>query len=404
MKNLKAILAALTIFTFLFTACKSPERLLESGNYDYTIDRSIRKIAGKKKKDPAYVAALEEAFERATKADMRRIETLKREGSGNYWVQVHNVEQGIARRQSKVSPLLPLEDKRGYQATFSFVRIDEMLTESRQNAAEFYYVRGNSFMNAARRGDKNAARSAHNILAKTKEYFDNYKDRANLMQEAHRLGIVHVLYTTENRAGTSLPRGFDQEMRSVSVRDFNTFWKTYYSQPVKGIVMDYRVVMSVEEIRAGREEYRERAYVDLKDIKDGYTYVLDNNGNVLKDTLGNDIKVDRIVTISASVLETYQYKNAVVKGRLEYFDARTNEKTYSDVIVAEAIFDNYAATFVGDRRALSSDSRRHIGNSPRPFPTDSQLIMTAARKMRPVIKSKMGNRDLTPRIAVIAGN
>jgi len=53
---------------------------------------------------------------------------------------------------------------------------------------------------------------------------------------------------------------------------------------------------------------------------------------------------------------------------------------------------------------LSNDSRRNIGNSPRPFPTDSQLIMTAARKMRPAIKSKMANRDLTPRIAVVAGN
>lgn len=404
MKNLKVILAALTIFTFLFTACKSPEKLLENGNYDYTIDRSIRKIAGKKKKDPVYVAALEEAFERATKADMRRIETLKREGSGNYWVKVHDIENGIARRQNKISPLLPLQDKRGYQAAFSFVRIDEMLTESRQNAAEFYYVRGNSFMNAARNGDKNAARSAYQILAKTKKYFDNYKDRANLMKEAHDLGIVHIIYTTENRAGTTLPYGFDQEIKNVSVRDFNTFWKTYYSKPVRGVVMDYRVVMSVEEIRAGREEYREREYVDLKEIKDGFTYVLDNNGNVLKDTLGNDIKVDRFVTISASVLETYQYKNALVKGRLEYFDARTNERTYSDAIVAEAVFDNYAATFRGDRRALSNESRRHIGNSPRPFPTDSQLIMTAARKMRPAIKSKMANRDLTPRIAVVAGN
>ena len=404
MKNLKNILAVLTIFTFLFTACKSPEKLLENGNYDYTIDRSVRKLAGKKKKDPAYVAALEEAFERATKADMRRIETLKKEGTGNYWVKVNNIELGIRCRQSTISPLLPLQDKRGYQATFSFVRIDEMLAESRKNAAEYYYVRANSYMNSARNGDKNAARSAYNTLTKTKEYFENYKDRANLMHEAHNLGMVHVLYSTENRAGTTLPHGFDQELKNVNVRDFNTFWKTYYSQPVNGVVLDYRVVMSVEEIRAGREEYREREYVDLKEIKDGYTYVLDNNGNVLKDTLGNDIKVDRYRTISASVLETYQYKNALVKGRLEYFDARTNEKTYSDVIVAEAIFDNYAATFRGDRRALSSDSRRHIGNSPRPFPTDNQLIMTAAGKMRPVIKNKMANKDLTPRIAVVAGN
>lgn len=404
MKNLKTFLTAFTLLTFLFTACKSPQKLIERGNYDETIDLSIRKLAGKKKKDPTYVLALEEAFERATTADMRQIEILKREGTGNYWVRVHDIEEGIAKRQNKVGRLLPLQDKKGYQAAFSFVKIDKMLAESRQNAAEFYYVRGNSFMKSARQGDKNAARSAYELLAKTKQYFDNYKDRANLMQEAHDLGMVHILYKTENRAGTTLPRGLEQEIKNVSVSDYNTFWKTYYSAPVNGLSMDYNVVMSVEEIRAGREELREREYVDLQEIKDGFTYVLDDNGNVLKDTLGNDIKVDRYVTISAVVFETYQYKNALVKGRLEYFDARTNEKTYSDVIVAEAIFDNYAATFRGDRRALSDESCRNIGNQPLPFPSNNQLVTIAAQKMRPVIKEKMSNRDLTPRLVVVAEN
>ena len=381
MNNLKLFAAVFVLFACLFTACKSPQKLIENGNYDQTIDLTVRKLTGKKKKDPQLVAAPEEAFERATRADMREIEGLKRSGTGNFWSHIHDLQKGMQKRQDKISPLLPLRDKKGYQATFAFVKTGPMLTESGKNAAEFYYRKGKAHLEAGRSGDKKAARSAYETLAKTKHYFADYKDRSTLMQEAHTLGTVHILYTAENRAGTTLSRDMHHTLHNFNVRNHNTFWKNYYSVAPADVNLDYKIVMSLEEIRAGREELREREYVDVKEIQDGFTYVLDDNGNVMKDTPGNDIKTERYINIQAFVLETYQYKNAWVKGRLEHFDARTGEKTYSDVITAEAIFDNYEATFRGDRRALSPQSRRIIGNVPLPFPSDEHLITDALRQL-----------------------
>ena len=129
--------------------------------------------------------------------------------------------------------------------------------------------------------------------------------------------------------------------------------------------------------------------MDDKEIEDGWDYVLDSNGNVLKDTLGNDVKIPRKVIIKARVLETFQQKEARVAGVLEFYDNHTKEVIRRENITADAIFENYASTFQGDRRALSADSKKRIGNRPLPFPTDVDLLLNAADALNPTIKGKI---------------
>ena len=130
------------------------------------------------------------------------------------------------------------------------------------------------------------------------------------------------------------------------------------------------------------------------EIKDGFEYILDENGNVMKDSLGNYIKVDRYVEIQAWVLETFQQKMANVSGQLEFYDTRTNELIDRKKLVADAIFENYASTFEGDRRALSRESKRRIGNRPLPFPTNEALLYDAAQSLKPIIKEKLSRTRL----------
>ncbi len=61
----------------------------------------------------------------------------------------------------------------------------------------------------------------------------------------------------------------------------------------------------------------------------------------------------------------------------------------TDRIAVEAVFENYAATFRGDDRALSQQSRQRIGNRPLPFPENEDLLFTAAEQLKPVIKEKI---------------
>ena len=62
--------AFLITLTFLFNACTSPMKLVETGNYDQAINASIKKLSGKKKKKHKHVMALETAFGKATKRDI----------------------------------------------------------------------------------------------------------------------------------------------------------------------------------------------------------------------------------------------------------------------------------------------------------------------------------------------
>jgi len=203
------------------------------------------------------------------------------------------------------------------------------------------------------------------------------------------LGTNHILFQMENQANTFIPKDFEREIMTLSVSDFNDRWHQYYLSPDAVATFDYNIIMKLRRVDVGRETLREREYVDSKRIKDGYDYVLDGNGNVQKDTLGNDIKVDRYVDIYATVFETLQHKEARVGGTLEIFDTATKDLIRTETVDVVTDFENYASTFRGDRRALSRDSRRHLGNSPVPFPSDADMILLAVDNLKPAIMSKL---------------
>jgi hypothetical protein len=92
-----------------------------------------------------------------------------------------------------------------------------------------------------------------------------------------------------------------------------------------------------------------------------------------------------MVKIQAFINEVYQNKVAAVRGRLTFFDYRTNSFLETRPLNAESVFENYAATFRGDQRAISDQSRQRIGNRPLPFPDNATMLLEAARRLRPMI-------------------
>ena len=388
------LLASLLALAVMMTSCASIQKLVDQGRYDDAFELAVKKLAGKKKKNPKYVAGLETAFERLTERDMKQIKLLKQDDRPSNWVKINNIHERIARRQSIVEPILPLYDKKGYKAAFRFVRIDDMIQESKEKAAGFYYASGLKSLEAAERGDKRAARRAYDELNKTKQYFTPYRDRTALMQKAHELGIAHIVFEMKNNAPAYLPPYFEEELLRISTGDINNFWNQYHLKMDKDISYDYKVVMNIRDIDVSPERMDAREYIDRKEVQDGFDYVLDENGNVAKDTLGNDLKVKRFKIIEAVVLETTQHKAAIVGGYLEYFDLNTNDLLRSDPISVEAVFTNCAATFRGNYDALSRQSRRRIGNHPMPFPRDEDLLVQAAQDLKPIVKNRMGQSSL----------
>ena len=385
--NLKSALCASIII--LASACTSPEKLIEQGNFDQAVALSVKKLSGKKNKKEKFVKATEEAFRRATNLDMRRIKTLEAEGRAENWVEINRIYSKIKKRQDLIEPLLPLIDREGYKADFMFVKVDGLLNESKEKAAHFYYIEGKRLLAQAELGDKDAARQAYRQFEYIGQYYKSFKDESKLMRKAHDLGIVYVLFSMENNSYSILPRDFEREIKRISVNDMESMWRKVHLAPERNRDYDYKVVMNLRQIDVSPEQFREREYIDRNTIEDGWRYVLDSKGNVLKDSLGNDVKEPNKVEVLARVFETLQTKSAIVSGTLEFFDNQTNRIIHQEPITAETIFENYAARFDGDRRALSKESKQKIGNAPMPFPSDEALVLQAADRLKPVIIEKI---------------
>lgn len=389
MKRITPFLFYLAVSLFAFQSCVSAEKLVDTGNYDQAIELAKRKLSGKQRKNPKLVRAAEEAFAKITVRDLREIDRLKASNREDAWGKINAITRRMRKRQDALSPLLPLTDKHGYTATFQFAQVDGLEEESRDKAAAYHYASAKDLLIQAEGGNKAAARSAYRELEETLRYFRNYRDVAALKQYAHELGMTHILVRVENKAPVVAPTAFERRLREINVADLNNFWQQYYIYEDRQVNFDYEIKVAITQIAVSPELIREREYVDTRNIQDGFEYVLDNKGNVLKDSLGNDVTIPKEITVKAWVLETLQQKEANVEGVVEVYNLRNRRLVRSEPLAASALFENYASTYRGDKRALSSDTRRRIGNRPVPFPANEILILQAADQLKPALLDRI---------------
>ena len=389
MRRITVVIFMLSTVLFTLQSCVSAEKLVDSGRYDDAIALAQRKLSGKQRKNPKLVQAAEEAFRKVTAREMREIDRLKNSNDEGKWGRINAIPRRIRDRQEALQPLLPLTDKNGYTAQFRFVQVDGLEQESREKAAAFHYAEAGKLLQLARQGDKDAARTAYRELEETQRYFQRYENSNALKAEAHQLGITHILVSVQNNAPVVTPAEFDRYLTSINVDELNNFWQHYHIRETRRNNYDYEIKLRITDIVISPEVVREREYVDSRNIQDGFEYVLDERGNVAKDSLGNDITVPREVTIEAWVLETLQQKEAIVEGLVELRNLETGRLIRTAPLTANAMFENYASTFRGDKRALSTETRRRIGNSPVPFPSNEILILQAAEQLKPVLLDRI---------------
>lgn len=386
---MKNYIVALLVLVIAMSACKSTTTIIEQGDYDAAINKSLSRLVGKKKKKADEVAALELAFSKATDRDIAKIESLKRSNRGEVWEEIYSMTKKIARRQKSIEPLLPLVDENGYQAKFKFVKVNQLVEESRSKAAKHLYRSAENLLLRAAAGDKQAAREAYGKLDRIERYYDTYLNRRDLMLRARQLGMVYITFKMVNESNAILPRDFEKEILTMDLKGMNSLWETFHLIPQENIQYDYEAIMELKSIDISPERIVERNYREEKEIEDGTRVARDEDDNVLKDSLGNVIEVPVIKIISADIVEVLQTKSAIVGGDLMVINKYDNNLLDQQPIAAEAIFEHYASTYQGDRRALTAETRRRIGNRPIDFPTDAQLLFDAASVLKPILKEKL---------------
>ncbi|MEZ4920998.1 MAG: hypothetical protein R2792_17990 [Saprospiraceae bacterium] len=374
----------------LFASCQTAQKYIESGNYDGAIGYCISKLRGKKNKKVEYVQGLEMAFKKATERDMRLVDNLIAAGREENWAKINSIHRNIKSRQDKISPLLPLRSKDGYQASFKFVNIERLEQSSRERAAEYLYDCAEDLIQQGANGDREAAREAYGKLQELKsKYFQDFRNVDQLMAEASQLGTTYVLFQIGNQSNQVLPGDFNERILAFNTRDLNSRWKEFHFSAQRGVDYHYQVKFNIRSVDISPERVNERIYTDEKEIEDGWKYVLDDKGNVKKDSLGNDVKAKRYAIVRADIVEVLQTKAVRMIGNLEIYNSTGTNRLDSHEMSTEVLFEHYASTFQGDRRALSEQSRRRIGNRPVPFPQNSEMLAQAADNLKPQIREEL---------------
>ena len=376
------------IVILLVSSCSSSTKLLEKGDYDAAIDKSIKKLM-KSPDNQKEVAVLKKAWALANGHNLDAIEKLKLTGRPDIWGDVYLNYLALDNRQEKVRRL---PDNVLQQIGFTKENYAGEQMAALKTAVAYNYENASVLLET---GNKSDAREAYNEFLFIQDNMPNYKDVAVKIEQAVNYGTNYVLLQIENQSDAVLPKNYEEQIRKMSLSDLNQLWVQFDSYARQDFAYDFYVDILLTEINVSPELVQQEKVVETIEVEDGWDYVLDGNGNVMKDSLGNDIKVTRYATLKAYVTKTHMNKKAQVKGTLDYYENRTGQLIKTFPITTEFVFDYWYATFEGDERALTKDTYELLQNNPIPFPTDPEIVFDTSDELKRIAYNQIRNdKDL----------
>jgi hypothetical protein len=358
--------------------CASSSKLLQRGRYDAAIEKSVQRLRKKPDREKE-ILVLERAYNIANEQDMERIRFLEREGNPRNMEQLVQLYTRLRNRQSLVRTVTPLHlPNRVVQ--FPYIEYDEQIISARQGAAQFFY---NNALGLMQRGDKESYRQAWYELFKVQEYGGNFPDVERLMDEARDKGVSRALVTVQNHSHLNLPNEFIDALLTVDTRGLDNDWVEFYYRDLdESIYFDYFLVVNLRMIGVSPDRTTEKDYMVRKRVEDGFEYALDANGNVLKDSLGNDIKIPKFKTLVCTVIETIQEKDVAIEGDLEIFSERPRRLLKREPLGAASRFEHHSARAIGDLEALDEETLAMVESKPMPFPSEPEMVLRTADAFR----------------------
>jgi hypothetical protein len=310
---MKKIISSIFILTLLLSGCGSSKKQLQKGNYDAAIDKAVKQLR-KDATDEKQIGILTQSYKIANDQDNERIRFLKMEGKPDSWDEIYLIYKAMNDRQSLVRTVTPLNDN-GRSVDFPYIDYMPEMIGAKRKAADFYYAHGNELMKV---GIKDSYRQAFNEFIRAKQYVGDYEGIDNKIQDSKSLGMSKVLVSIRNSSVLKFPPEFEQDLLALDLPRLNSDWVEYHTQNLnENNKYDYFVNVNVKIIAVSPDQTMQRDSVIKRDVEDGFTYVLDKKGNVMRDSLGNDIKQKKYKTLQCALVETLQSKACHIDGDVE---------------------------------------------------------------------------------------
>lgn len=363
----------------LLAGCSVAQQHLNNGNYQAAIEVGAQKMRKNPKKADKTILAIERAFKIEKSRILDRVNQLKLDGDPKKWVEIYNLYRQLNQYQTTLKPILPLFIRKEFRnADITLIDIDQELADTKLKAANFLYEKADQLLQS---NNKQTIRTAYTQFREVKTLYSNFKDVDSKIQTAYQKGQNHILVRYANASHLIIPQAFMDNLKRYNVQQFNSDWTKFYFDENKVSAFDYFIHINIGHVDIGPEQIRETSYEDSKKIEDGWQYVLDKEGNVAKDTAGNDIKEPKYSIVKALVVKTEQTKVGTLAGEVVY--QKANGETFKQFPFREdLVFQNFFARMQGDQRALSAASKKLLGGRALAFPTDIQMVMDASELIK----------------------
>ncbi len=370
------------IVAFIMAGCGSSKKQLQKGNYDLAIQKAVKKLMRNPSSEDD-IEILARSFTLANTQDLERIKYLKMEGKAESWEEIAQGYQRLKWRQDMIRPVMPLESN-GQDIKLNYGNYNSEIIEAKHHAAEFFFAHGQKLME---NNDKESYRQAWYEFLKVKEYWGDYDNIDNLLRETRYMGMSRALVSIENMTPIRLSPEFEDDLLAVNPQDLNSEWVEYYTRSLdEEVQYDYQVKIILRQMVVSPDQIKETDRLEKRTVEDGFQYALDQKGNVMKDSTGNDIKILKYKDLSCTVIETGMNKSSHIGGTVEIYQLSPMKLLRKDPIGADSHFEHFSARAVGDLDALSLESMKMVETEPIPFPSDNEMIMLCSESMKMAIR------------------
>lgn len=386
---MRKIILSITILVLLI-ACggvKKTKKAINAGEYSTAINESLQNLTDNKtkKSNQPYVLLLEEAFKKNTERELNHIAFLEKDGNEASYESIYKSYTALRSIQESIKPLLPLklvEEQR--DAKFSFGDYRKEIIEYKDDLSEYLYDNAEGLLtNATKKEDY---RAAYNDFAYLNEINPGFENTSKKIEEAHKKGIDYIEVKVLNNSNQIIPKMLSEELLNFNTYGLDDLWTKYHTNPSPDISYDYLLQISLNEIEISPEQLQEKEIISEKQVKDGYKYAVDEAGNILKDSLGKKIRVDKFKTVTCHLKRFRQYKSTRVAGDVVYADFHTDQQINSYPLASEFIFEHEYANIKGDKRALDQEFFPMLGRASMPFPTNEQMVYDAGEDLKARLK------------------
>ncbi len=386
-----------SLVTFVFIACggiKKTQQAVNTGNYSNAIENSLMNLAENKdkKRHQPYILLLEEAFEKYSQREQEKITFLEKDENPANYEAIYNSYNNLKNVQERIKPLLPLyimDENRN--AEFAFENYDNDLIDAKDQLSEYLYDNASDLLENAT--SKYDYRKAYDDFVYLNKINPGFEDSKLKKEEAHAKGLDYVRVGMVNHTDQIIPARLEEELLNFNTYGLDNLWTEYHTNPLSDIDYDYAMEVSLKDIAISPEQVSEKQIIKEKQIKDGYKYAIDAEGNAVRDSLGNKIKVDKFKTVKCNFYQFTQFKTAQVAGIVSFTELKKQQVLNSYPLSSEFVFEHVYANYDGDKRALENDLVSLLNLAAVPFPTNEQMVYDAGEDLKLRLKSILSRQQ-----------